>query len=149
LNNEKIKKSKELMINFFEKSEEFELSNIYISKIALNTLSAKFFANWHLISDFLPKEKDSKGKENIKEFISLEDIKNALFQAKSESEEDLFKNDYSNIIKEDLFEKFLIVFKYEFENNINNYENSLEDLEANILILEKLSEEKDTKENQV
>jgi hypothetical protein len=125
------------------------LNHIYISKISLNTISAKFFSNWHLISDFLPKEKDSKGKENIKEFISLEDIKIALEKAKNESEIDLFKSDYSSIIKDYLFEKFLIVFKYEFENNINNYGISLKDLESNILNLEKLSEEKETKEIQV
>ncbi len=149
LNNEKIEKSQNLIKNFSEKSEDFELNHIYISKIALNTISAKLFANWHLISDFLPKEKDSKWKKNIKEFISLEDIKNALEKAKIETETDLFKSDYSLIIKENIFEKFLYILNEEFKNNIHNYEKSLNNIEENILILEKLSDNKETRENQI
>lgn len=149
LNNEKIDKSQSLIKNLTEKSENFELNHIYISKIALNTISAKFFANWHLISDFLPTEKDSNKKENIKEFISLEDIKNALEKAKKESETDLFKSEYSHIIKENIFEKFLHIFNEEFKNNVYIQENSLKNLKENILNLEKLSDEKEEKETQI
>ncbi|MDR0772491.1 MAG: hypothetical protein LBF15_05800 [Candidatus Peribacteria bacterium] len=47
------------MINkLCDKNEVFELDKIYISKIALNTISAKFFLHWHFITDNLPKEKN-------------------------------------------------------------------------------------------
>ncbi|MDD4530865.1 MAG: type V CRISPR-associated protein Cas12a/Cpf1, partial [Candidatus Gracilibacteria bacterium] len=148
-NNTKIQKSFEIIDNLFLKSEEYDLGKIYISKISLNTLSAKFFANWHLIADFLPTEKDGKGKESIKEFVSLEDIKSALEKAKTESECDLFKKEYELVVKDNTFEKFLHIFNNEFGNNIINIKNNLENLEKEILILDKFDQEKTKKEEQI
>ncbi|MDD5659299.1 MAG: hypothetical protein PHR39_04705 [Actinomycetota bacterium] len=67
-------------------------------------------------------------KKDIPEFISLFAIKEAFVALKEVSLDDLFKNDYSDIVcnEQNKYKVFLKIFQYEFKNNVKLYYDARE-----------------------
>ena len=136
-------------------NKKYDFDKIYLSKLSLNTLSAKFFGfwKWELISSFLVKniwEKNKKtNKLEIPDFVSLENIKIALGLAKIESDENIFKKEFEEITIDDIFIKFMTIFCDEFTKNISEFEENTKNLKENILNLEDFSKQEKEKEEQI
>jgi len=171
-NKEKNKIVQNLIKSISEKYQDYDFEKIYISKLSLNTISAKFFWSdkWHFIQEILEKEiwkKNKNWKLDLPDFIKLSDIKNVLegfnkilLEDKCNKEE-IYKEEFYSIEENNVFVKFLKIFEKEFINLIewkkNNkweyeiiwYNKSLKDLQENILNLSDFSEVKEEKEKQI
>ncbi|PZM86777.1 hypothetical protein DLH72_00110 [Candidatus Gracilibacteria bacterium] len=154
-NTEKNNFVKEFINDFVENFEEdYDLQKIYISKISLNTISAKFFGSqkWFLIQEDLLErigKKNKNDKKDLPDFLSLFEIKNSLIKIQKEHEEDIFKKDFEDIVTKNSFEKFLEIFKKELFKNIENSENNYLKVKNFILNVDNFSDKKEEKEIQI
>ncbi len=142
-----------LISSLTQNHEEYNFDKIYLSKLSINTISAKFFGfwKWELVSEYLKKDiwiKNSNKKIELPDFISLDNIKNALILANKESEDDIFKNDFEDITINDVFIKFLTIFIDSFIKNINIYNGNKKKLQ-DIYILSDFDENNENKEKQI
>lgn len=139
-NEKKIEQAKTLFLNFIDSqlvdSQEYEIDKIYLKKSAINTISRKFFGeNFAYFENALPHKETSSKEEKYKldDFISIQQIKDALLGNKIElpkkwrylnkiemSPENLFKENYKNIIAENNWLTFLKVWRSEFENLLDD-----------------------------
>lgn len=114
--------------------EEFDVSKIYLSKRAIETLSWKFFNDFWFLIKILPW-KEEKNKKKLNEFYTFEQLKKS-FETFSNNKENIefdssiiFKEKYfkeENIIKKDTkeyFINFIKVLKYEFKSIFEMYQN--------------------------
>lgn len=131
---------------------DYDLSKIYLSKISINTISAKFFwsEKWSFIQEKLLEKiwkKNENWKKDLPDFINLEIIQKALEEAQEESEEDIFKNDFNDINAENSFEKLLKIFQKELSENLDKNKEYLKRIEENIMKISDFSNKE--KESQV
>lgn len=154
-NDKKTKSAKDLIESLIVKWNHYDFDKIYLTKLSLNTISAKFFGygKWNLIQEKLLSQigkKNANGKKDLPDFIQLLEIQKALKIAKEESEENIFKKDFDDIKGETIFVKFLKIFLQEIIEIIWENKKYKKDLEKNILSLVKgFSEEKEEKEKQI
>lgn len=122
---------KELLTDFFNHPEKYNLREIYISKPAYNTISRMWTNNtvdWDLkLHDVLKENKElaSSSKkeeitENFKDFISLEYIKKSLESLDNPTKfwkERYYEGEILTTNEEvSIWEEFLKIFRYEFES---------------------------------
>ncbi len=163
-----------------EEEKKYNFSKIYLSKASINTISAKFFgfSKWELIINHLLQKigkKNKNGRQELPDFISLENIKTALEIAKKEAEkdntikskpqweekkEDIFKAEFHYIPEENIFFKFIKVLEiqllqlFQGKQNLDGtpniiwYNTSQEKIENEIFVLQDFSDNKKEKENQ-
>ncbi len=153
-NNKKNKIWEKLMKSLLDDFESYDFSKIYLSKLSLNTISAKFFgpSNWNLITEILKEDiwfKNKNKKLDLPYFISLENIKIALEKANNQVDWDIFKKDFEEITIKDAFLKFLTIFVDEFIKNIEEYNKNKKNLEEKILILSDFDNEEKNKDKQI
>lgn len=142
------------LVNNFE--IEFDISKIFISKISLNTISAKYFwsDNWNFVQEKLLGKTWNKNKNwklELPDFIDLKIINDILEEAQNEKEKEknIFKDDFNKIEAKNSFEKFLKIFFEELYENIKNSETYWWEVEKNILTLENFSKASEEKEKQI
>ncbi len=115
---EKVKKFDNLFTEFFDKNINYNLENIYISKVWINTISNKFFENWDSFKLYLG--------ENKKDFINFSQIKIALEKVEEKS---IFKEKYykDNIAfkEKNNYKNFLNIFRFELKINISEINKKL------------------------
>jgi hypothetical protein len=124
-NKKRIPEAKDI-INLLVLGEfESEYSGIYLKRQAINTISRRWFSDYQNFLLELPqssKSKEEKSEPKIKKFVSLKDIKDAVF----EMDGDIFKekyykkdeNDQEGVIsrEENKWRQFLKIWQYEFNN---------------------------------
>lgn len=111
-NLEKISKAKDIINTFIDENKNYDLSWIYLSKQAINTISNKYFWNWSFI----------KGQtEKIWDFISFWELKWILNSILLPQDE-IFKDEFHYIIlnEKTAYENFLEIFKSEFHKIFEN-----------------------------
>jgi len=113
------------------KSDEYNISQIYVAKRFINTISNKWFSNWNTIRNLLiPKD-----KKNIPDFISVTSLKAALQKTQNIVEvNDLFRKEYRDILEEgsDFYQIFLKIWEKEFEKATDIYLNETKEIEKMI-----------------
>lgn len=88
-------------INYLSELDDFE--GVYWSKMAVNTISNKYFANWHDLKDKLkktkvfPKDKNSEDGVKIPDAVEL----SALFSVMDDVEENWKETFFKNSVLED------------------------------------------------
>lgn len=119
---EKVKIFEKIFKKFFDENNKYNLENIYISKVWVNTISNKFFESRDTFKWYLWESK--------KGFISFLDIQKSL---EGIIENDIFKEKYYKekiaFINKSNYENFLSIFKYEFFLSVSEIHNSLWDFE--------------------
>ncbi len=111
---EKVFNLEDLLLDFFNNNNNYNIENIYISKVSINTISNKFFENWDTLKIYL--------WNNKKDFYNFLEIKNAL---ENIEDNNIFKEFYysNNTIdkNQNNYLNFLKVFEFEIVSTINNY----------------------------
>lgn len=131
-NYQKIKEAINIFEEFFKNIDNnniYDLKEIFLSKISINTLSSKYFEKWNSLAWFLEENWNKK-------LFSLLDVKNALdSQGKG-----IFSKIYKNIISENKtnFENFINIYNYEFHKK-------LEEIEENLSKINKINEKNFTR----
>ena len=131
-NYQKIKGAINIFEEFFKNIDNnniYDLKEIFLSKISINTLSSKYFEKWNSLAWFLEENWNKK-------LFSLLDVKNALdSQGKG-----IFSKIYKNIISENKtnFENFINIYNYEFHKK-------LEEIEENLSKINKINEKNFTR----
>lgn len=143
---DKKKKEAERIIDAFVNQENFD--EIYFSNKAINTISSKWFSNWHVFgekileylkSDAVDKsERLKKDKKKI-DFVSLENIRKFLESDdfKEIDKGEIFKKEFIDNEELDLtqgqhWQSFLVILQYEFKNLCDEYKETKETLEKEI-----------------
>lgn len=123
---------------FFNDIERYDLDLIYFNKISINTISNRWFANWHKLAELLQDKKIIKKTETekIPEKISLANIKDCLIDENNHEEifktgkiSDEFKNgEYGQFFdsKKNCWEVFIDIWKMEIKKNIIDIESKFE-----------------------
>jgi hypothetical protein len=105
-----------LLLELFSLLEDKQnCRQLYITKIALNTISAKYFTNWELLSNKLLESKvlkRSKGEIKIPKYIELQNILEAL-ESLNEPPTTIFKNVYSQFFSGNNADIFIKIFRFE------------------------------------
>jgi len=135
---DKIKKGYE---DFFRNIEAFDLESIYLNKASINTISSRWFLNWHRLAELLQAKKLIKAGEleKIPEKICLLDIKECLVG--ETNYEDIFRagkiteqfsnGEYSQFFNEEnAWEVFLRIWEMEITRNILAIEEKSKSLEV-------------------
>lgn len=115
--------ARELLMGVFKRrTKEFDLSKIFVSHSAVNTLSSKYFTDWTIL----------KGALADTDFTSLAQIQNALNQSGETPATDLFKVEIQEKATFDKtrnhFNNFLAVFINEASDRINDCTATLNEL---------------------
>ncbi len=143
----KMNKVRENYRNFFDnwQKENYNLNEIWLRKESINTISGRWFGgnNWYILGNtlnYLGTGKIKNGEYKIPQFISLQDLKEAMdvlengvnFDIKKSrkkfekeanknpekfyySPENLFKKEYQRCYKKTLFETFLAIWQSELD----------------------------------
>lgn len=119
-----VKNGSRIIKDLLNKFEDFDLSKVYISAQSINTISNKWFINWSLLRELLPKKEKGKSPD----FVAIEDIKMVLEENEIETK-DLFKEEYKKLTKNsNNFLNFLSIWKDEFNSTLLEYQQSYHDL---------------------
>lgn len=134
----------EQILQLFQSLEKHEnLKEIYLSKIAINTISAKFFSNWFAFAEILKNQKiwkmSSEWQIEATEYTSLADILEALKNLKPV---EIFKNwedekNLQNLWSDNIFLKKLIDEVRISIENTQKYEWELHNILKNFSISKK------------
>ncbi|PIW95358.1 MAG: hypothetical protein COZ85_00360 [Candidatus Moranbacteria bacterium CG_4_8_14_3_um_filter_34_16] len=114
-----------------DENKNFDISQIYISGGAINTISNKWFADWNTIrSLFIEKE-----KKKLPDFVSLQEIKEKLRGIENTKEKsDFFRAEYGDFFEkeDDYYKIFLLIWQKEFFAIFDKYKKSLNNVEKMI-----------------
>lgn len=128
-NERQLPKAKKLFEQFttsqLASNDDFEIDKIYVAGRFINTISNKYFADWNTIRSIFIE----KGKKKFDEFISLQTLKNKL-QSVEIKKEDFFDKGCREIYEaeDDYYKIFLKIWKKEFDENVNLYNEQLKSI---------------------
>ncbi|MFH1255556.1 MAG: type V CRISPR-associated protein Cas12a/Cpf1, partial [bacterium] len=130
------KKLKEIFNEFVGYSDKYDLNKIYLANRFVNTISSKWFKGWELFGGLILEKLNegkpkSKQKNKLPDFIPFFQIKKILESTNIEKE-DLFREDVlkSNYKDKNAYEIFIIIWKKEFDKNIDEYGENLKEARA-------------------
>lgn len=122
LNTPKITEAEKVLAILFRRTEDEDfLKEVYFKSVAINTLSSKYFLSWETLKGALLLGKGETKK--LPDFVPLKDIYSALIKNDLKAES-LFKEDYKTHFKENHWQTFLAIFKFEFEEAIRKFEDA-------------------------
>lgn len=97
--------------------EKYNLDQIYLNKVSINTISSKWFTNWQTLEQKLVESKvfqKSKGEVKIPEVISLLQVQEGLNSLLDQNPENYYKETYKDQYQnKNLWDSFLSIFRYE------------------------------------
>lgn len=125
--NDLIQNQKELISKLEEEidinnilDKRYNLDQIYLNKVSINTISSKWFTNWQTLEQKLVASKvfqKSQGEIKIPEAISLSQIQEGLNSLEDQNPENYYKETYKDQYQDkNLWDSFLTIFRYEFTN---------------------------------
>lgn len=130
------KKAGDLMAKLFDEKNEFDLSQIYFGKMAINTISSKYFADRSIFKKHIKIEDNFISLLSVFNILDSEDLKNI-------SQKEFWKEEYQKFenfsLNKTISENFKNIFYSEFKKTLINQKNSFINIQkANLLKLERL-----------
>jgi hypothetical protein len=125
---------------FFEKWDEYSLEKIYFNKASLNTISSRWFGNWHTLQEKLLETKafkKDKGEIKVKD-IALAQIKEALEALNAEGPESLYRLGYKanptayeeKFVSGNMWQTFLNIWELELDQNFEEIDKKVQEFES-------------------